>query len=187
MLQIQLLRTFYISVSDPNTISVTIRGNDTDETSTVTYTRVDDEIRQKLIDRPDAQAVLSPLPLLGRYMGTLGLSVDFQYPRITWTDNGRQRTGTYIPFSLAEERSSTTRFRFDPGGPGRCQLVACGVQGEAGRLHDNAPAWVFRHPAHGQRIRGSQRGRSFPATSPGLEEESNRKRDWVACATCPRR
>src|SRR5208283_5913116 len=101
VLQIQLIRTFFIIVNDPNTITVTIISNDSGESPSATYARVNDEIRQKLIDRPDTQAALSPLPLLGRYMGQQGLSIDFQYPRITWTDGGRQRTGTYVLFSLA--------------------------------------------------------------------------------------
>jgi hypothetical protein len=114
VLQIQLLRTFYISVSDPNTISVTIRGNDTDETTTVTYTRVDDGIRQKLLDRPDAQVVLSPLPLAGRYIGKLGLIVDFQSPAITWRDASGVRTGTYVIFSLGGGTIMSTRFGAGP-------------------------------------------------------------------------
>ena len=115
VLQIQLIRTFFIIVNDPNTITVTIISNDSGESPSAVYTRVNDEIRQKLIDRPDTQATLSALPLLGRYMGQQGLSIDFQYPRITWTDGGRQRTGTYVLFSLAGSTVLTTRFRSGNG------------------------------------------------------------------------
>jgi hypothetical protein len=72
---------------------------------------VNDDIRQKLIDRPDTHAILSPLLLLGRYSGRQGLSIDFQFPRVTWTDNTRQRSGTYVLFSLAGGTILTTRFR----------------------------------------------------------------------------
>ena len=117
VLNIQLIRTFFITVNDPNTITVTIIGNDSGDSPSATYTRVNDEIRQKLIDRPDTQAILSPLSLLGRYSGRQGLSIDFQSPHVTWTDNVRQRTGTYVLFSLAGGTILTTRFRAETGEP----------------------------------------------------------------------
>jgi len=110
VLQIRLIRTFSITVNDPNTITVTVRSNDSDESSTVTYTRVNDDIRQKLIDRPDAQVILSPLALSGRYSGRQGLTVDFQAPRLTWTDTAGQRTGTYVLFSVGGGTILSTRF-----------------------------------------------------------------------------
>ena len=117
VLQIQLIRTFFITVTDPNTINVTIISNDSGESPSATYTRVTDDIRQKLIDRPDTQAMLSPLSLLGRFSGRQGLSIDFQFPHVTWSDNVRQRTGTYVMFSLAGGTILTTRFPSDTGEP----------------------------------------------------------------------
>jgi hypothetical protein len=116
VLQIQLIRTFFITVNDPNTITVTIISNDSGESPSATYTRVNDEIRQKLIDRPDAQVVLSPISLLGRYAGKQGLSIDFQPPRVIWTDNTQQRAGTYVLFSLGGRTILTTRFHSETGG-----------------------------------------------------------------------
>ena len=117
VLQIRLIRTFSITVNDPNTITVTIRSNDSDESSTVTYTKVNDDIRQKLIDRPDAQAILSLLPLAGRYTGKRGLTVEFRAPSVIWTDNGGQRTGSYVLFSVGGGTILSTRFRTQPGEP----------------------------------------------------------------------
>ena len=117
VLQIRLIRTFSITVNDPNTITVTIRSNDSDESSTVTYTKVSDDIRQKLIDRPDAQAILSALALAGRYTGKRGLTVEFQAPSVTWTDNGGQRTGSYVLFSVGGGTILSTRFRTQTGAP----------------------------------------------------------------------
>ena len=117
VLQIRLIRTFSITVNDPNTITVTIRSNDSDESSTVTYTKVNDDIRQKLLDRPDAQAILSPLPLSGRYTGKRGLTIEFHAPSVTWTDNGGQRTGSYVLFSVGGGTILSTRFRTQPGTP----------------------------------------------------------------------
>ena len=117
VLQIRLIRTFSITVNDPNTITVTIRSNDSDESSTVTYTKVTDDIRQKPIDRPDAQAVLSQLSLSGRYAGRRGLTVDFQDTHVTWTDNGGQRTGSYVLFSIGGRTILSTRLRTQPGEP----------------------------------------------------------------------
>jgi len=119
VLQIQLLRTFTISVDDPATITVTISGIDTVESNTVTYTRVDDAIRQRLLDRPDAQVVLAPLTLSGRYLGKQGLAVDFQSPRVSWRDTSGFHTGAYVLFSLAGSTILTTRFSAQPGDAGQ--------------------------------------------------------------------
>jgi hypothetical protein len=117
VLQIRIIRTFSITVNDPNTITVTIRSNDSDESSTVTYVKVNDDIRQKLIDRPDAQAILSPLALSDRYVGKRGLTVDFQGTRITWTEDGVRRDGTYVVFSIGGGTILSTRFHAGPGQP----------------------------------------------------------------------
>jgi hypothetical protein len=115
VLQIQLIRTFFITVNDPNTITVTIIGNDSGESPSATYTRVNDDNRQKLIERPDTQVVLSTLSLSGRYSGKQGLAIEFQFPRITWTDNARQRTGTCVLFTLSGGTILTTRFPSETG------------------------------------------------------------------------
>ncbi len=119
VLQIQLIRTFSITVNDPNTITVTIIGNDSGESPTVSYTKVTDDIRQKLIDRPDAQAVLSTLVLSGHYTGAQGLAIDFQAPRLTWTDADGQRTGSYVIFSIGSGTILSTRFPTGIGEPDR--------------------------------------------------------------------
>jgi hypothetical protein len=119
VLQIQLLRTFSITVNDPANITVTIIGNDTGESPTVAYTRVDDAIRSKLIDRPDAQVVLAPLSISGRYLGKQGLTVDFQSPRVSWRDGTGLHTGSYVVFSLAGRTILSTRFGGEPGDPGQ--------------------------------------------------------------------
>jgi hypothetical protein len=117
VLQIQLIRTFSITVNDPNTITVTIIGNDSGESPTVSYTKVTDEIRQKMIDRPDAQANLSTLALSGKYVGGRGLSIDFQPPHLVWTDVEGQRTGTYVIFSIAASTILSIRFPKSVGQP----------------------------------------------------------------------
>jgi len=117
--QIQLLRTFSITVNDPANITVTIIGNDTGESPTVAYTRVDDDIRQRLIDRPDTQVVLAPLSISGRYIGRQGLTVDFQSPRVTWRDISGLHAGSYVLFSLAGHTILTTRFSVEAGDPGQ--------------------------------------------------------------------
>jgi hypothetical protein len=114
VLQIQLLRTFYVTVTDTNAITVTIRGVDTDQTSTVKYVRVDDEIRQRLLDRPDSQATLSTMSLSGRYVGSRGMIIDFQSPRIDWRDSDGLRTGTYILFTLDGATILSARFGATP-------------------------------------------------------------------------
>jgi hypothetical protein len=117
VLQIQLIRTFSITVNDPNTITVTIIGNDSGESPTVSFTKVSDDIRQKLIDRPDAQAVLSSLALSGRYSGRQGVAVDFQAPRLTWADRDGQRAGTYVLFSFGGATILSIRFHTETGDP----------------------------------------------------------------------
>jgi hypothetical protein len=115
VLQIQLIRTFAISVNDPNTITVTMISNDSGESPTVTYTKVNEDIRQKLLDRPDSQAALSPLALSGRYLGRQGLAIDFDPPRLTWSDTDGRKTGTYVLFSVGGGTILSTRFHAENG------------------------------------------------------------------------
>ena len=133
VLQIRPNRTFSITVNDPNTITVTIRSNDLRRGApTATYTKVTDDIREKLIDRPDAQAILSPLALSGRYTGKRGLTVEFQAPRVTWTDNGGQRTGSYVLFSLGGGTILSTRFATQAGAPDAISPAARRLRGKEG-------------------------------------------------------
>ncbi len=116
VLQIRLIRSFSITVNDPNTITVTVSSNDSADSSTVNYTKVNEDIGQRLMLRPDSQVALSPLTLTGKYSASKGLTVDFRYPRITWTDGTGPREGTYVLFSLGTGTILTTRLRANPRG-----------------------------------------------------------------------
>jgi len=128
VLQIQLLRTFNIAVIDPNTIDVKITGYDTEQTIEAKYTRVDDDIKRKLLDRPDAQVALSSLSLSGRYIGKLGLVVDFQGPHVTWRDAAGTRTGSYVMFSLGSALILSARFGATADDPGRIRSWLVGYE-----------------------------------------------------------
>ena len=51
---------FTITVDSVNSIIVTIGGRDSEESRTVRYTKVTDDIQARLIGRPDAQIVMAP-------------------------------------------------------------------------------------------------------------------------------
>jgi hypothetical protein len=115
VLQIQLMRTFSISVDSVNSITVTIIGSDSGESPTVKYTKVTQNIRARLLEQPEALVRLSALKLAGKYSSAAGVSVDFQNPRLTWTDTKGVRTGTYIIFSLGTRAILSVRLA-SPGG-----------------------------------------------------------------------
>ncbi|MGA2977387.1 MAG: pallilysin-related adhesin [Spirochaetia bacterium] len=117
VLLIQLDRTFTITVDTPASITVTISGNDTSESTTAQYTKVTDEIRRQLIDRPDAQVTLSQLSLAGAFVGAMGVSIDFQTPRLTWSDASGKRSGTFLLFSLGTRTILSVRFKTEDGAP----------------------------------------------------------------------
>ena len=102
VLQIRLIRTFSISAESVNTITVTIGGTDPIDSPTVTYTKVTEEIRARLLEQPDAQVRMSALKLSGAYAGPDGLSIDFHPPGLTWTDKRGGRTGTYVVFTVGQ-------------------------------------------------------------------------------------
>ena len=115
VLQIQLIRTFSISADSVNSITVTIGGSDSGDSPTVTYTKVTEDIRARLLEQPEALVKLSALKLSGRYSSAAGVSVDFQNPRLTWTDMKGMRTGTYVIFSLGTRDILSVRLAL-PGG-----------------------------------------------------------------------
>jgi hypothetical protein len=107
---IKLNRTFTITASSSNAITVTVSGNETIETSTTHYTKVTDEIRDQLIDKPDTHVSLSQLALSGSYTSPSGAAVSFDPPRVTWTDGASSRAGTFLVFSLGTRTILSTRF-----------------------------------------------------------------------------
>jgi hypothetical protein len=100
VLEIHLANRFTISVDSVNSIMVTMGGRDSEESRTVRFTKVTDEIQSKLIGRLDSQIVMAPLTLSGSFVGNDGLSLDFEGSRLTWTANGQRRTGSFVLFSF---------------------------------------------------------------------------------------
>jgi hypothetical protein len=109
VLQIQLIRTFSVSVDSVNSITVTIIGNDSGESPTVKYTKVTEDIRARLLEQPDTQVLMSAMKLTGRYVGTDGLSVDFDSTRVGWNDKRGLRTGTFIVFTVGQRSILSVR------------------------------------------------------------------------------
>jgi hypothetical protein len=109
VLQIQLVRTFSVSVDSVNSITVTIIGNDSGESPTVKYTKVTEEIRARLLEQPDTQVRMSALRPSGRYVGPDALSVDFDGSRIAWNDKRGLHTGTFIVFTVGQRSILSVR------------------------------------------------------------------------------
>jgi hypothetical protein len=113
VLDIHLIRRFTIRVDSMTSLAVTTSGGDTEDQRTLTYAKVTDDVRARLLERSGAQVLLSTLPLDGAYKGADGLRVDFKLPGVTWTTPTAQRMGTCVLFSLGAHLIMTTRF---PGG-----------------------------------------------------------------------
>jgi hypothetical protein len=110
VLQIQLMRTFYISVTTPTTIDVKIGGNESGDSPTATYTRVTDDIRAHLLGGVDSQISMLGLSLSGRFLGAQGQAVEFHAPELTWANADGQKPGTFVLFSLGGNPVMSVRF-----------------------------------------------------------------------------
>jgi hypothetical protein len=109
VLEIHLASRFTITVDSVNSLIVTIGGRDSEESRTVRYTKVTDDIQARLIGRPDAQIVMAPLTLSGTFVGNDGFSLDFDGSRLTWTGNGQRRAGSFVLFSFGARALLTMR------------------------------------------------------------------------------
>jgi hypothetical protein len=110
VLAIRLNRTFTITADALNAITVAVGGAETSDTTSTQYTKVTDEIRDTLIDKADGHVALSGLTLSGVYSAASGTRIDFQPPRITWSDAELSRSGTFILFSMGKRTILTARF-----------------------------------------------------------------------------
>ncbi len=115
--EIHLSIQFNITVDSVNSIIVTIGGRDSEESRTVRFTKVTDEIQSRLIGHPDAQIVMAPLTLGGSFAGKDGLSLDFEGSRLTWTAHGQRRTGSFVLFSLGARTLLSMRVIGQQGAP----------------------------------------------------------------------
>ncbi len=100
VLEIHLANRFTISVDSVNSIIVTMGGRDSEESRTVRFTKVTDEIKTELIGRLDALVVMAPLTLSGSFVGNDGLTLDFEGSQLTWTAHGQRQTGSFVLFSF---------------------------------------------------------------------------------------
>ena len=117
VLEIHLANRFTISVDSVNSIIVTMGGRDSEESRTVRFTKVTDEIQSKLTGRLDAQVVMAPLTLGGSFVGNDGLSLDFEGSRLTWTANGQRQTGSFVLFSFGARTLLSMRVIGPRGAP----------------------------------------------------------------------
>jgi hypothetical protein len=112
--QIKLERRFKITIETIDTIDVSmsgiVSGDEYNYSDPVTYTKVNADIQEKLLDRPNAHVGLSGLTLAGTYTGASGLSLDFQAPRLSWSDAHGRSEGTYVLFTLGRKIVMSVRF-----------------------------------------------------------------------------
>jgi hypothetical protein len=110
--QIQLIRTFSISIDAVNSLSVAINNIGSSDSPPVRYMKVTEGIAARLTRRTDAQVTMSPLKLSGTYSGAGGLTLVFEDARVAWTDRNGVRKGMYyVLFTLGARTILTTRVR----------------------------------------------------------------------------
>lgn len=117
VLEIHLANRFTITVDSVNSIIVTMGGRDSEESRTVRFTKVTDEIQWELVGRLDAQVVMAPMTLSGSYIGNDGLTVDFEGSRLIWTARGQRQTGSFLLFSLGARTLLSMRVSGSQGTP----------------------------------------------------------------------
>lgn len=117
VLDIHLGSRFNITVDSVNSVTVTISGRDSEQSRTVRYLKVTDDIQAKLIGRPDSQIVMAPMALSGLYVGSDSLSINFEGARLTLTAMGRRRAGSFTMFSFGTRTVLSMRLTGARGTP----------------------------------------------------------------------
>ncbi len=109
----QISRTFIVTAVSAVTLSVAIQGNDAPDRPAVTYTKITDELQARLLARPEAASPVPPPALDGLYIGSNGLSLDFENGRMEWKDSSGTRSAEYVLFPLSGKVIMTVRFPGD--------------------------------------------------------------------------
>jgi hypothetical protein len=118
---IRLIRRFSISADAPDSITVTIGGDDFAPQTTFVYTRLTDDIRARLLDHPDSRVGPAPVTLRGAYTGSNGLLIDFGDSSLAWSDGEGRRPGSYALFTLGSASVLTWRIGGDEHTPARTE------------------------------------------------------------------
>jgi len=100
----KITKTFSIGVESASSIAVSIQGSDLGDFPLATYTKVSDEIQSLLLSGAGAAVTLDEPALSGAYASDSDLAIEFSNPRLTWTEGGTRREGSYVVFSLRGRR-----------------------------------------------------------------------------------
>lgn len=100
----KITKTFSIGVESVSSIAVSIQGSDLGDFPLTTYTKVSDEIQSRLLAEAGAAVALDEPALSGAYTSASDLAIEFSNHRLTWTEAGKRREGSYVVFSLRGRR-----------------------------------------------------------------------------------
>ncbi len=118
---IKLVRRFVITADAPDSITVEISGDDFVETTRTVYTRVNDDLRARLLDHPESRIGTPALTLRGPYASPDGLVATFGDSTLTWSDSAGRRQGSYALFSIGTAIVLTIRTEATDRVPSRTQ------------------------------------------------------------------
>ena len=107
----QISKTFSLTVETASTLSLSVQGSDPGETPARRYTKVSEEIEARLLERQSASSSMSSRVLQGVFAASGGQVVDFENPRLTWTEAGRERSGIYALYTLGGNEILQVRYR----------------------------------------------------------------------------
>jgi hypothetical protein len=96
----KITKTFSVSVETTSTIALSVQASDLGDFPLATYTRASEDIQAKLLARSGIPVLLDGAQLAGAYTAPPDVVLDFASPRVTWSEQGRSRQGSYAIFTL---------------------------------------------------------------------------------------
>ncbi len=96
----KITKTFSVSVETSSTIALSVQASDLGDFPLATYTRASEDIQARLLARSGTPVLLDGAQLSGPYTAPPDLTLDFASPRVTWSEDGRARQGSYAIFTL---------------------------------------------------------------------------------------
>ncbi len=96
----KITKTFSVGVETTSTIALSVQASDLGDFPLATYTRASEDIQARLLAPSGAPVLLDGGQLSGPYSAAPDTVLDFASPRVTWSEGGKSRQGSYAIFTL---------------------------------------------------------------------------------------
>jgi hypothetical protein len=96
----KITKTFSVGVETGSSIALSVQASDLGDYPLATYTRATEDIQARLLARSGTSVLLDGGQLEGTYSAGPDLVLEFASPRVTWSEAGKARQGSYAIFTL---------------------------------------------------------------------------------------